>query len=84
MEHIIGIKFKHKDGTYGAYITWGRIFDDLDDADLLEIVSKKPHVLEAKLCRTLQEVKHYPYFYEVFWQFPAYKDIPDDPKEYQK
>lgn len=69
MEYIVAIKFKRSDGKIGAYLTWGRIFDSLEDTELLEIVKNKFKNLEPRLCRTLQEVSQFPYFYEGLWTF---------------
>lgn len=75
MEDIVGIKIKDKIRGVGALITWGRLFDAVDETELLEVVKK--HVskwginsLESMhVCYSLQEISDQPYFYECLIKF---------------
>ena len=75
MEDIVGIKFIDKIEGEGAVITWGRIFDNLDDKELLEVVKKRlirfgaKNIESIKLCYSLMEIADQPYFYECLIYF---------------
>src|SRR3990167_1931720 len=75
MEDIVGIKFLDKIQGEGAVITWGRIFDNLDDKELLNVVKNRLVRFGAKdiesieLCYSLMEVANQPYFYECLIYF---------------
>jgi len=75
MEDIVGIKIKDKIKGEGALITWGRLFDPVDETELLDVI--KAHVarwgindLESiSVCYSLKEIADQPYFYESLIRF---------------
>jgi len=75
MEDIIGIKFVDKIQGEGGVITWGRIFDNIDDKKLLEVVTKRlirfnvKNIQSIELCYSLMEIANQPYFYECLTYF---------------
>lgn len=70
MENIVGIKFVDKQRGEGAVITWGRLFDSVDDTELLEVVKKKLpsfgvyDLEDIEISYSLMEISDQPYFYE--------------------
>jgi hypothetical protein len=70
-------------------MTWGRIFDRIDETELLDVVEKYmsgcdvKYPIQMKVCISLQEISHYPYFYEALFSFSQEK-IPDKIKDYAK
>ncbi len=89
MEDIVAIKVTSSREA-GAFLTWGRIFDTIHPSELLEIIEKnlnryafdREASVNLYLCDTLQEVSHFPYFYEAFFKLTQEK-IPFGPG-YQK
>lgn len=87
MEHLVGIKVK--DALFGdvGFLTWGRVLHRVDPDSLLDAVRmhltkfgiRNPESIE--LCDTLQEVAHFPYFFEGLFEF-SQKIIPDG-KDYK-
>lgn len=75
MENIVGIKFVDRVEGEGAVITWGRIFDVIDDTELLKVVSCKlvdygvENLDSIELCYSLMEIADQPYFYETLIRF---------------
>jgi len=73
MEDIVAIRVVDSEGEEHYFLTWGRIFDAVDPAPLLEAVT--PHLSnfgiknfsEIKLCRSLREASTQKYFYECFF-----------------
>jgi hypothetical protein len=85
MEHIVGIKVNDKNLGEVGFLTWGRIFHPVDSELLLDTVQKhfsKFGIYYAEtvvLCDTLQEISHFPYFYEGLFEF-SQKIIPEGKK----
>lgn len=75
MEDIVGIKIKDKIRGSGALITWGRLFDTVDEAELLGVVKKHltrwgiEDLESMSLCYSLTEIADQPYFYECLIKF---------------
>lgn len=75
MEDIVGIKIKDKIKGEGALITWGRLFDAVDETELLNVVKKHLPIwgindLELiEVCYSLMEIADQPYFYECLIRF---------------
>lgn len=89
MEHLVGIKVKDKVLGEIGFVTWGRIFDPVDDDELLAAVKKnlkkfgifEPESMEV--CYSLQDVSEFLYFYEAIFEFSKNK-FPDTGAEYKK
>lgn len=70
MEDVVAIKFIDKDRGEGAFITWGRLFDVVDDHQLLQVVKRNLpffgiyNVESIELCYSLMEISDQPYFHE--------------------
>ncbi|HLG77673.1 MAG TPA: hypothetical protein VKX46_14745 [Ktedonobacteraceae bacterium] len=76
MDHIVAVAVELEDGAERFYLTWGRIQDKVDAEPLEQLVLRycvgddlggKP--VRARVCRSLQEAAHAPYFYEGFFSF---------------
>lgn len=78
MDDIIAIKVKDKKCGNVAFLTWGRIFDRLDTSAICRHVGRAAaqfgvaQIKSITVCDSLQEVAHYPYFFEalirISWQ----------------
>jgi hypothetical protein len=77
MEDIIAICVTEKDGASVAFITWGRLFDAVDETEILAAVERSlPRFgirdsTELKVCDNLGEVAGERYFYEALFHFAA-------------
>ena len=76
MDHLVAIAVELEGGAKQFYMTWGRIQHTSDPAPLEQLVLRHctQHdlggtPLTARLCRTLQEASHAPYFYEALFTF---------------
>lgn len=75
MEDIVGIRIKDSIKGEGAFITWGRLFDAVDDTKLLNIIKDQAslwgiyHLETIELCYSLQEIADQPYFHECLIKF---------------
>ena len=75
MEDIVGIKFEDKKMGEGAFLTWGRLFDEVDESELLDLIKKHlpnwniNNLESIEVCYSLQEVSDQPYFYECLIKF---------------
>jgi hypothetical protein len=76
MDHLVAIAVELANGAKRFYLTWGRIQHPLDPAPLEQLVLRYcvqddlgGHPLQARICRTLQEASHTPYFYEALFSF---------------
>jgi hypothetical protein len=87
MEDVIGIAAIDKKMGHGALMTWGRIFDPVDDKGILEItrvVLPKYGFLNVRkvaICSSLKEVASFPYFFEALLSF-SWKPIPFGERSY--
>jgi len=85
MEDIVGIKIIDKKKGEAAFITWGRLFDTIDDTELLNVVKKHfsrwgiTELESIELCYSLVEIAYMPYFYECLIRF-IQEPIPFGPK----
>jgi hypothetical protein len=76
MDHLVAIAVELEGGARRFYMTWGRI-QHADDPEPLEQLVLRYCVrndlggnpLKARMCRTLQEASHTPYFYEALFSF---------------
>ena len=64
------------------FLTWGRVFDPIAEADLLAVVSAQlaqygvdGQAATSRVCATLQEAAQAPYFFEGFMHF-CHRPIP--------
>lgn len=70
MENIIALRIRDKEKGEAAFLTWGRIFGNVDATQLCTILLKHlpafniHHPESIELCYSLNEVSHFPYFYE--------------------
>ena len=82
MEDIVAIALELEGGGRRFFLTWGRIQDTVDPAPLEQLILQhsvnfdlggKP--IKARMCWSLQEAAHEPYFYEALFSF-SQKPIP--------
>jgi hypothetical protein len=88
MEDVIAVRVRLRRGGSRYFMTWGRLFDPVDPAQLEAVV--REHLgkfdlggdpVSVEICSTLQEASAQPYFFEALWWFgqqevpygPAYK-----------
>ena len=83
MEDIVAVVVELESGVERFYLTWGRIQHTVDPEPLEQLILKlsvgydlggKP--VKARVCRSLQEAAHAPYFYEGFFSFCQKERIP--------
>jgi hypothetical protein len=76
MDHLVAIAIELAGGAKRFYMTWGRIQHPVDPEPLEQLVLRycvrndlggNPH--KARMCQTLQEASHAPYFYEALFSF---------------
>lgn len=74
MEDIIALKVTTEDDRNGLYfLTWGRIFDRIDDTEIIEVLSQNLNrygiysYLNIELCDSLVQASRERYFYEHFF-----------------
>ncbi|HOY08653.1 MAG TPA: hypothetical protein PLB05_01090 [Candidatus Omnitrophota bacterium] len=89
MDDIIAVAVILKNKKRQYFLTWGRIQDNIDSSEVEKLVLEYSKICElgsepmkAQICRTLQEAKKAPYFYEYFFVM-AQKTIPYG-KTYEK
>jgi hypothetical protein len=82
MEDVVAIKIRDvRRGWVGA-MTWGRLWDPIDDRELLEAIKRHlsgfgiEEPVEIQLCSSLREIESGEYFYEALlkfsWKPPAF------------
>src|SRR5262249_16917478 len=76
MDHLVAIALELEGGARRFYMTWGRIQHPVDPEPLEQLVLRYcvkndlgGDPLKARMCRTLQEASHAPYFYEALFSF---------------
>jgi hypothetical protein len=76
MDHLVAIAVELEGGATRFYMTWGRIQRAVDPEPLEQLVLRYcmrndlgGNPLKARMCRTLQEASHAPYFYEALFSF---------------
>jgi hypothetical protein len=76
MEDVVAVEATLTSGAMRYFLTWGRVFDAVDPAELIACI--EPHLptfaldgeLESvRVCETLQEAAHAPYFFEALIRF---------------
>lgn len=81
MENVVAVTARTKDGHAVAFLTWGRLWDPVDDRKLLEVIASRSvafagaPMTDFKVCNSLSEVADYLYFYEGLLHF-AWRPIP--------
>lgn len=85
MEDIVAVEVTTSDGHRAYFMTWGRIQDIVDPGPIERLMLKVAHKFaiggaaeSARICKSLQEAKDAPYFYEAVVAF-AHKPIPFGP-----
>jgi hypothetical protein len=77
LEDIIAIRVTEKDGASVAFITWGRLFDAVDETGILAAVERSlpkfgiREYTKLTVCDNLGEVAGERYFYEALFHFSA-------------
>jgi hypothetical protein len=75
MEDVIAIRVTDSSGTQHYFVTWGRVFDEVDPQPLLTAIrATAPQfgiedISHAEVCETLQAASSEPYFYEALLSF---------------
>lgn len=81
MEDVVGIRAKDKAGRVIAFMVWGRLFDPVDDRELLNVVRNRSSsfagapMTDFEVCKFLIEVANHDYFFEGLLSF-AWQPIP--------
>jgi hypothetical protein len=81
MEDVVGIRLHDRQKGYWGVITWGRIWDRIDDSKLCEAIKNHAPQIgltacdEVELCESLAEIASAKYFYEAIIAF-ASRPIP--------
>lgn len=81
MEDVVGIKAKDRSGNIVAFMTWGRLFDPVEDDGLLKAVENQSGsfaggpMIDFSICRSLLDVADHQYFFEGLLHF-AWRPIP--------
>lgn len=81
MEDVVGIKAKDHAGRAVAFMVWGRLFDPVNDRELLDVVKSRSSSFEGtpmtdfELCSSLSDLADHEYFYEALLHF-AWQPIP--------
>jgi len=85
VEDVIALRVTESDGTSVAFLTWGRLFDPVDETEIIAAVVRVlpefgVHVFtEIAVCDNLGEVATERYFYEGLVSFAS--DMRDDSKD---
>ena len=76
MEDVVAIRVRLKRGSSRYFLTWGRLFDPVDPAQLEAVVLGQlskfdlgGEPVSVEVCPTLQEASRQPYFFEALWWF---------------
>jgi hypothetical protein len=76
MDHLVAVVVELEGDARRFYMTWGRIQHAVDPEPLEQLVLRYcmrddlgGNPLKARICRTLQEASHAPYFYEALFSF---------------
>jgi Nickel insertion protein len=76
MDHLVAIAVELEGGARRFYMTWGRIQHAVDPEPLEQLVLRYcmrndlgGNPLKARMCQTLQEASHAPFFYEALFSF---------------
>lgn len=77
MEHVAAVKVKDRLRGKHAFLTWGRIYDPVDPAELIAAFRRIlptmgfSHVKRISVCYDLGDVRKYRYFFEGLLRFAA-------------
>jgi hypothetical protein len=84
MEDVVGIKVRDAKRGWVGFMTWGRLWDPIDDAELLSAIRAHLHTFGVEqpevvaLCSSLRELRSATYFYEALvyfsWNRPSFGD----------
>jgi hypothetical protein len=70
MEDVVGIRVRDKRCGWVGFVTWGRLWDPVDDKKLLEVVGQHLATCAIEepegiaLCNSLRDIQSAEYFYE--------------------
>jgi hypothetical protein len=88
MEDLVALRVTLTTGQKRYFLTWGRLYDPVEPAGLIEVVtphvqrrSREGDVASIELCESLQEASNEPYFYEGL--FDMARDGPTYGPDYQ-
>jgi len=89
MEDVVGLIGIDSKRYSVAFMTWGRLFDRVDDSRLIEIVSARSKnfvgapIKSIRICGSLNDVSGYKYFFDALLHF-AWRPIPFGTKTYDR
>lgn len=89
MEDVVGIIGTDSKSRSVAFMTWGRLFDSIDESRLLKLVAEHSGsyagspMKKFRLCNSLRDVSKYEYFFEALLNF-GWRRIPFGPKTYKR
>lgn len=75
VDDVVGIKVRDAQRGWVGLITWGRLWDAVDDTELLQVVGKHLHTFgiehpeELAVCPSLRDLQSVEYFYEGILSF---------------
>jgi hypothetical protein len=75
MDDVVGIKVRDAKRGWVGFMTWGRLWDPVDDTELLKAVRAHLHTFgieqpeELELCSSLRELRTADFFYEAIINF---------------
>jgi len=81
LEDVVAVTARTTDGRAVAFLTWGRLWDPVDESKLLEVLAAKSSscagapMTDFKVCKSLGEASQFEYFYEGLLYF-ARRPIP--------
>jgi len=81
MDDVVGVKAKDAAGRFVAFMVWGRLFDVVDDRELLDLVRDRSSsfagapMTDFRLSTSLIEISNHEYFFESLLWF-AWRPIP--------
>jgi hypothetical protein len=77
MEDVVAIKLRDRKRGEWAVVTWGRVYDAVDETPLLDAIRRVapqigfPDLEHAEVCYHLGDVRDYQYFHEALLAFAA-------------
>jgi hypothetical protein len=74
MEDVVAIRYRDAKGDERCVMSWGRLFDAVDPAALLDAVRmhlSSNEISDLCVCDTLREARDFEYFYEAMLQWSA-------------
>lgn len=73
MNDIIAVKVKDKTNKIHYFLTWGRIFDNVNNSETIKVLKPRltkfgiKNIESIKICSSLEEASKAKYFYENFF-----------------